>query len=197
MCGRYYVNEKTWKSVEEYFPQMQVLERPVGDMTPAMRAMALASGGNGGTEARGIVWGFPGREKGNLLINARAESVESRPTFSESFAARRCLLPSAGFYEWDRERNKVTFSLEGSDVLFLAGIWRKHDQAEQFVIITREANDSMTPYHDRMPLIISPEDAALWISDLPAAKELLMRPLPYLEAKRDMEQLSFDFGEGL
>ena len=140
-----------------------------------------------------LQWGFLGFEKGRLLINARAESVLTRPTFSESFRSRRCVIPAAGFYEWDSKKEKVIFTLPDKPVLYLAGIFRPYGPEKRFVILTREANASMLPVHDRMPLILTSEEAALWVKDVSEAESILTKVLPQLRAERPYEQLTFDW----
>ena len=103
---------------------------------------------------------------------------------------RRCVLPASGFYEWDRSKEKVTFTLTGEPVIYLAGIYRPYGPENRFVIITREANESMLPVHDRMPLMISPQYVRDWLHDTDRMRNILQEPLPQLLAKRDYEQLS-------
>ena len=188
----------------------------VGDYTPAMKALAL-TGGDAGSSAgyadsnpvrqgnrengasrtplavQVLQWGFPGFDKGKLLINARAESVMDRPTFRGSFEQGRCVLPAAGFYEWDKSKEKVTFTVPGKPILYLAGIWRPFGPEQRFVILTREANASMAPVHDRMPLILTREEVTPWVSERAEAERLLAKELPMLQAERPYEQLTFEW----
>ena len=180
-----------------------------GDYTPAMQALAVAGGpavagvpfAAGGPavadepslHAAFLRWGFPGFDKGKLLINARAESVKERPTFAESFALRRCVLPAAGFYEWDRKKEKVIFTAYWHKILYLAGIYRPYGDENRFVVLTREANASMEPVHDRMPLILSKEEVAPWVCDAAEADGIMTKELPQLQAVRPYEQMTFSW----
>ena len=201
MCGRYYVNKYTWGQVEEDFPDIagklqdselsRLMDRGTArDIMPAMPALSLAAGGGAAVTPAALTWGFPGFDGKKLIINARAEGIEGKPTFADSIRLRRCVLPAAGFYEWDRKKEKVTFTDPNAPVIYLAGSWRPYGAQNCFVIITRGANESMLPVHDRMPLMIAKEDVRDWLFDSGAAADLLARPLPQLEAKRDYEQLS-------
>ena len=116
-----------------------------------------------------------------------------RPTFADSFSSRRCVIPAAGFYEWDSKKEKVIFTLPDKPVLYLAGIFRPYGPEKRFVILTREANASMLPVHDRMPLILTSEEAALWVKDVSEAESILTKVLPQLRAERPYEQLTFDW----
>ena len=198
MCGRYFWDNDAEEAFEEDFPELAGMARlqekvlRTADYTPAMEVAAVV--GAAGTLAADILkWGFIGFDKGRLLINARAESVRTKQTFAESFAARRCVLPAAGFYEWDKKKEKVIFRSPDRPILYLAGIYRPYGDEKRFVILTREANASMLPVHDRMPLILTREEVEPWVCDAGRAASALMKELPLLKAERPNEQLTFDW----
>ena len=223
MCGRYFWTDEAEDAFEEDFPDLagEILGMRAGDYTPGMRALALIGGGAGaaggpagqskgdgqehptseggienpvaGLRTETLLWGFPGFDKGKLLINARAESVKDRPTFADSFAERRCVLPAAGFYEWDRKKEKVIFTVPESKILYLAGIYRPYGEENRFVILTREANASMAPVHDRMPLILSRGEVRPWARGVNEADDILAKKLPLLRAERPYEQMTFEW----
>ena len=93
MCGRFFIKENTWDDVNKQFPDIQVSENKAFDITPAMNAGAITEG----LKLQNLKWGFDGFD-GKLLINARAEGIESKQTFAESIQERRCVLPASGFY---------------------------------------------------------------------------------------------------
>ena len=221
MCGRYFWTDDAEDAFEEDFPELagEAYELRAGDYTPGMRAgdytpgmKALAVIGKGssvhvnsqaenedrkssdaelGTEL--LQWGFPGFDKGKLLSNARAESVKDRPTFADSYAERRCVLPAAGFYEWDKKKEKVIFTVPESKILYLAGIYRPYGEEKRFVVLTREANASMAPVHDRMPLILSRAEVWPWVNGGSEADDILAKVLPLLKAERPYEQMTFEW----
>ena len=195
MCGRYFWTDDAEDAFLEDFPDLAGAVRRLraGDYTPGMSAAAIAAGTGSGICAEQLLWGFPGFDKGKLLINARAESVKDRPTFADSFAERRCALPAAGFYEWDKKKEKVIFTLPDKPILYLAGVYRPYGAENRFVVLTREANASMEPVHDRMPLILSGEEVLPWVSDAAKASDILTKELPMLKAERPYEQISFEF----
>lgn len=191
MCGRYYIDDTMFREVESDFPELAVRGREAGDITPAGTAdVILAPDGRMRMDAD-MVWGFP--VKGSLLINARSETAFDRPSFRDSVRSRRCLIPAAGFYERDREKNLVSFTRDGRGVIYLAGCYNLFSEGVRFVILTTGANDSMMPVHDRMPLMIEPEDARVWLFDARRAAELMRRPMPAVTAHRKYEQQTFDF----
>ena len=85
------------------------------------------------------------------------------------------------------------FSLLKIRDLYLAGIYRPYGAENRFVVLTREANASMEPVHDRMPLILSGEEVLPWVSDAAKAGDILTKELPMLKAERPYEQISFEF----
>ena len=110
---------------------------------------------------------------GSRMINARVETVDSKPAFRRAFAKRRCLLPADGYYEWKDKKPFYIHRTDGGD-LALAGIyelWRDatvpedHEQAWLWTaaVITTQAADEVGEIHDRMPMIIVPELWADWL----------------------------------
>ena len=199
MCGRYFVTEQIWDDVQRDFPEVPAgfVRLPAGDIVPSMEAPALVAGGEAAgrlagssVSAAALLWGFPGFDGKRPVINARAETAADKPMFAESLRSRRCVLPAAGFYEWNKAKQKYTFTPEDASLIYLAGLWRPYGEERRFVILTREANESMQPVHDRMPLMIPWEAVRDWIADISAAKELLSAPLPQLSACTEYEQMS-------
>ena len=113
-------------------------------------------------------------------INARAESLTSKPFFRDSFRKRRCLIPANGFYEWQGRaghKQPYFFRVKGAELFAFAGLWDHWDNPEQSfdscAIITTGANKAMKPVHDRMPVIVDPEDYEAWLEEGP---EELLKP---------------------
>lgn len=126
-------------------------------------------------------WGLivAGAAGGAPLINARAESLASRPAFREAFARRRCLIPADGFYEWRRiGRAREPFHIRRADAapIAFAGLWALGSATEprgSCVIVTTDANDTVKKVHDRMPVILDPADYALWLDPAESRAERL------------------------
>jgi len=109
---------------------------------------------------------------GNRMINARAETVATRPAFRDSLKSRRCIIPASRFYEWQKtDSRKVPHSIQRSDgyPMNLAGIWASwHDretdeELRSCAIITTAANMMMRPLHDRMPVVLPDEMLGRWL----------------------------------
>ena len=192
MCGRYYVSDDTAREIEK---MVQDLDRRLavyrsGDVSPSSIATVLIKPGNM-LAAEDMKWGFPGYDGKNLLINARAESVLEKRTFQESVRQRRCVIPASGFYEWNKEKEKFTFRrADHAPLLFMAGCYNLYDGRNRFVILTTQANASMAPVHDRMPLILERNEMEQWLSDVGCVETLLKKEPPDLARSTEYEQMS-------
>lgn len=109
-------------------------------------------------------------------FNARAETLATSPMFRDAFRKRRCLVPVDGFYEWHRvgkERTPLAIHDPDGLPLALAGLWTGRQDPETgewrrtFTIITTRPNDFMAEIHDRMPVIVAPDQWAVWLDPEP------------------------------
>lgn len=137
MCGRYYLSA----GLAAYLNKLTALPIYSGDFIP-MKACLIYDG-----NYRLMTWGL---EKKSLIINARLETINEKSSFKNM---RRCLILASGFYE----KGLSFFTQE--EPLYLAGLC----DDKRFVIITTVANDSMSPYHHRMPLIIEENNRDNWL----------------------------------
>ncbi|MBW6516708.1 MAG: SOS response-associated peptidase [Candidatus Cloacimonetes bacterium] len=103
------------------------------------------------------------------VINAKSETITTKPMFKNSFKYRRCLIPANGFYEW-RKSDRQPFFIRVKDLplIFFAGIWNSpkvenHTMPNNFTIITANANEKLQPIHNRMPVIFRPEQIHAWL----------------------------------
>ena len=199
MCGRYYVDDDTAREIEKLVRQMDEKMRGTAaackveivakDIHPTETAPVLASFGFG-LECRWQRWGFPGFQKGKVIFNARSESAMEKPMFREAVLHRRVVIPATWFYEWDRNKQKHTFYRNGGTALLMAGCYKKYEDGDRFVILTTQANASMEPVHDRMPLILEREEAVDWLLEDGTAEEMLRKLSPLLERRAEYEQMS-------
>lgn len=189
MCGRYYVDDETAREIEKIVrnldKKMQI-ER-AGDIRPSEKALVLSQ------KEQHLIpeqmnWGFPGFQGKGLLINARAEGVLEKKTFRDSVLHRRCVIPAKGFYEWNQRKEKFSFE-RNEPVLFMAGCFNQFQNQNRFVILTTEANASMSMVHDRMPLILEPKEVEDWVLDDYAVEFLLHKTPVLLNRKSDYEQM--------
>jgi len=122
---------------------------------------------------------------GYKMINARAEKKKKKPAFRQAFRKRRCLVVTDGFYEWRLEgprKQPYYLTLPANQPFAFAGLWERWqspeggDPIESCTIIVCEANPSVRPIHDRMPVILEPDAFERWldaVAELAAIKDLL------------------------
>ncbi|PSP78031.1 DUF159 family protein [Halobacteriales archaeon QS_1_68_20] len=120
---------------------------------------------------------------GNRQINARAETVEEKPSFADAVEHRRCLVLADGFYEWQRRTGgKQPFRIEreDGDPFAMAGLYERHDDLTTVTVITTEPNEVVEPLHDRMAVVLAPGEERAWLdADDPAERaDLLSTPDP-------------------
>lgn len=119
-------------------------------------------------------------------FNARSETLSEKPSFRNAFRRRRCLIPSSGFYEFDRKsdlKRQYYITIEDQPLFTFAGLWdhwmdKGGNEIFSATIITCPANDAVGRIHKRMPVILAKEDRDFWLEDHPQA-ELESVLLPY------------------
>jgi len=127
---------------------------------------------------------------GNRMINARAETVATKPAFRRGFKRHRCVILADGFYEWQHsEKGKVPFYVSARDgsPFAMAGLWETWNggdgSLETCAIITTEANRLMEPLHPRMPVVLTAETVNEWIDFSHDTAEALLRLLKPCDEK--------------
>jgi putative SOS response-associated peptidase YedK len=193
MCGRFARKSDPRKLAKEF----RVAEAPEAEssynVAPTHNILAVRQNDDG-REMTFLKWGLvPSWAKdasiGAKLINARAETVEEKPSFRDAFRRRRCIVPADGFYEWKREGDRKQpffFRLKDERPFGFAGLWERWEGQDGQVInsctiMTTEANGVLRPVHDRMPVILHPEDYEMWLEAGERERRLLkelMRPYP-------------------
>jgi putative SOS response-associated peptidase YedK len=137
----------------------------------------------------GLIPSWAGADAGRTaLINARAETVADKPSFRDALRHRRCLIPTSGFYEWAKDggrRQPYLFRMKDGSPFALAGLWDVWDgpkgRVPSCAVITTAANGLVAPVHDRMPVILPPEDFGTWLDPAvtdPAELLPLLKPFP-------------------
>jgi putative SOS response-associated peptidase YedK len=192
LCCRYYFSDKAAYKVEGDLKLTKgALATRAGDITPGMATPGIIwnKGTNEDLALEDLFWGITSKDK-KLIINARAESVTKKSMFADSIRNRRCILPAAGFYEWDASKTKFRFKRADEKPIYLAGFYDLSDNKDSFVILTTAANASMKPVHDRMPVMIDTGNVRDYLKDPAAALEMLKEPMPELDRSSDYEQLS-------
>lgn len=137
-------------------------------------------------------WGFlphwyKAPNDGPLLINARAETIAEKPAFRAACRARRCLIPTAGFYEWnkDAEGNRLPWWITRRDgqPLVMAGVWQDWqgpdgDSLRCCAVVTTGASDDISAVHHRMPVILTEGQWGKWLGEEGHGAATLMQAAP-------------------
>jgi len=187
MCGRYTRFAATELIYRCFGIQKPQPEAPTADPPPSwnvapqtMQPVIRLNPETGQREMVLMRWGLvPFFAKSPIFnyatINARAETLLTKPAFREPFRRRRCLVPINSYFEWQmldpRKKTKQPWAigLKTEEPFALGGIWErwvspdKQTELESYSIITVEPNELLAPLHDRMPLMIAPRDYERWL----------------------------------
>ena len=192
MCGRFTLTTNLG-AIAKRFGVARFLEEvgPRYNIAPTQTVIVVsADGARHLTEMR---WGLiPSWAKdpaiGNRMINARAETVATKPAFRAALRKRRCLILADGFYEWQpvgRRKQPVYITLKTREPFSFAGLWESwtspdREEMKTCTIITTEANELLKPIHDRMPVILVKDAEAIWLDPTMQEPERLLSHLkPY------------------
>jgi putative SOS response-associated peptidase YedK len=192
MCGRYLIamedeiiemREILDEINERYKDTPEAATVKTGEVFPTETAAVLVRG-DGKPQAVQMRWGFPKWQGSGVIINARAETAQDKLMFRPSLESRRCVVPTTGFFEWRQEESKkkakYLFRLPETKMLYLAGLYSVFRDGprsfDAYVILTADANASMSPYHNRMPLVLLPDETHAWLTDTAFAYEHVQRP---------------------
>ncbi len=194
MCGRFTLHH-TLEEIEERFAAEAAGEAaPRYNIAPTQDILVVTQ--NGARHLEPYHWGLiPSWAKdpgiGNKMINARAETLAEKPSFRTALSRRRCLIPADGFYEWQaapeglKTKTPMHIRLQDGELFAFAGLWDEWHTPDgsplrSCTIITTSPNKVTAPVHDRMPVILRPEDEALWLdTTITQPTDLLPLLIPY------------------
>jgi putative SOS response-associated peptidase YedK len=186
MCGRF---ARTFPAAA--FAQLLGLDEapelpPRYNVAPTQPVAAARLGPQGGRELALLRWGLVpawSADPRKGFVNARAETAAAKPTFRAAFRRRRCLVPADAFFEWQAEggrKQPYLFRRRDGAPFAFAGLWERWqggggEALETCCILTTTANEVVAPVHDRMPVILLPEDFGPWLEGGSAS---LLSPYP-------------------
>jgi len=196
MCGRYTLSVPLSNLVDSFGVDPPDFDYPPRfNIAPAQDAPVMAQDGEGRRVGL-LKWGlvpFWAKDPsiGNKMINARSETVDSKPAFRNAFERRRCAVPADGFYEWKKgegkgKGTKVPHWIHRTDgaPFAMAGLWERWEPQGQdalftFTILTVDAVPSLKPIHHRMPAILLRPDLSVWLDPEASQEDLLplLRPV--------------------
>ena len=201
MCGRYVAARPAeeladWFEVDEVKPEAAELP-PSWNLAPTRDVLAVAESKSAGNRQLGSFrWGLvPSWAKdpteGSRRINARAETVDTAPTFRAAFRSKRCIVPADAFYEWEavegsKRKQPWLVRRVDSEPLAFAGLWEAWRDVEgrwlrTCAIITTDSSGDLSQIHHRCPVILGRQQWSLWLDrDMDDTGELksLLGPAP-------------------
>ena len=203
MCTRYFF-DNSMKELSEYCEAAKnspigkefsvKLSKPVieyGEVRPTDVVPVLAPNKAGEPTVFAMKWGFTMElpkvsvtgNKGSLIINARVETADTKPSFRDLWVQRRCIIPCSYYYEWKHYKNTSTGKTEtkekymiqptGADITYLAGLYRVENGYPVFVVLTTAPTPELSEIHDRMPVLLPKEYINEWIRPKTNPSEIL------------------------
>ncbi len=197
MCGRFALFVGPEDLAKHFGVTIEDMEiEPRYNISPTQDVPTIRNRSDDGREVARVHWGLipfwaKDAKIGNRMINARANTAPEKPAFRAALKSRRCLIPASGFYEWRATggTNKQPYYVHAKDgaPLAFAGLWERwrpnenEAPVESCAILTTDANATMAPIHDRMPVVLEPADYAMWLGEVQASADeprALLRPAP-------------------
>ena len=176
MCGRYSLHTPPEELLEHFGLTALPEWEPRYNIAPTQDVPIVRQDGDGRTLTL-VRWGLipfalDAPPAGAPLINARSETVDTKPSFRWAFRRRRCLVPADGFFEWKKDgraRHPYYVTLASGRPFAFAGVWDRwvpddRDPVESCTILTTEPNQVAKPLHDRMPVILPPSVYDRWLA---------------------------------
>lgn len=166
MCGRASLTTPDWETIRAILDAAPDAEeaaawQPRYNVAPTQPHPILRLVG-GERRLQRATWGLPPVEKAPV-INARIETIVGGATWREALAARRCVVPVDGFFEW-QENQPFWYHRADGGLLLLAGLWEPDRERARFVVVTTAPSSIVAPAHDRMPAILPPDGVAAWLA---------------------------------
>ena len=177
MCGRF-VRFSSWaelrKTMTLLSPSENAPELPASYNVAPTQKVLVAREHDGKCEGAVMRWGLIpswAKDKKMAQINARADTAADKPMFRSAFKKRRCLILADGYYEWKtngKQKQPYFYRLKADGPLLFAGLWETwrvegEEPLETCAILTTDANELAKEVHNRMPVILTGDDALAWI----------------------------------
>jgi len=178
MCGRFTSTASPEELMRKFGVTILQNLRPRWNVAPSQQALVITRNGLQ-NEAVMAQWGLPpASAKQSFLINARAETVQEKPTFRDAFHHRRCMVVASGWYEWSALKTPWHLQLCDGGVMAFAGLLYGQKDQQRFVIMTTNADAGLADIHHRAPLVLAPDGYDAWIGGNATTAASLLRPAP-------------------
>lgn len=187
MCGRFTLTHPNAALAALFAaqPANDLPETPRYNICPTQGIAVVTAEGH--RRLRPMRWGlvppwYKTPNGGPLIINARADTVATKPAFREAIRSRRCLIPASGFYEWNEGANgaRAPWYITRADggLMVFAGLWQPMAEGASAAMVTTDAGPDMGLVHHREPVLLEPADWPLWLGEAGHGAARLMQPQP-------------------
>lgn len=168
MCGRFKTNTfDQLTQIKEIFnlnninlskEEVSLLNK---EISPGMKAPIITND----FDIEMLSFGLLKWDNKGLIFNSRTETVSNSNFFKDDFNLNKCIIPASSYYEWQKQLNsKIKYEFTKEDkLLFLAGFYKKENNEKHFSILTKPATNDISFIHDRMPLLLTKEEANDWL----------------------------------
>jgi putative SOS response-associated peptidase YedK len=175
MCGRFTITHPNEALAHMFDAQVSndLPDVPNFNVCPT-NSVAVVTSDAGLRRLRPMRWGLippwaKAASDAPLMINARSDTIATKPAFREAVRQRRCLVPASGFYEWSAgpkgERLPWYFTRADGQPMALAGIWQRWQEVDTVAIVSTEAGPGMAGLHHREAVIVEAPDWPLWLGE--------------------------------
>ncbi|MDZ7761699.1 MAG: SOS response-associated peptidase [Desulfovermiculus sp.] len=180
MCGRFGLWANPKQVADHFQLQEQLPFTPRYNIAPSQEVLAVGQTEEGTRKAAWLRWGLvphwaKDEKMGYKMINARAETIFTKPAYKTPAKRHRCLIPASCFFEWqrsDKGSKKQPYCIRPKDegLFAFAGVWEHWQDKEagkkinSYTIVTTRANKAVAELHDRMPVVIWKENFDLWLN---------------------------------
>lgn len=175
MCGRFAQTTPSNQLVQLFKLIIGIDIQPRFNLAPTQPIVAVRTTEKG-RMAQQFRWGLvppwaDGLKVGSKMINARSETIFDKRSFAKPARHQRCVIPSSGFYEWQRTpegKRPTLFTPKTEPIFNFAGLWSAWADDDGTVhytatILTTQANETMAPFHQRMPVLLNTEGTQVWL----------------------------------
>ena len=189
LCGRF----NLFSNYEQLLERFEIADYPIEEdfyspnynIAPSQSIVSIINNGEHNRIGK-LKWGLipswaKDKKIGYKMINARSETVETKPSYRQAFLKRRCIIPMSSFYEWKTLKDSkvpMRIKLKTDEIFGVAGLWEtwkgpNSEPVHSCTILTTEANSLVDQIHDRMPVILTPEREKQWLNPTLQDKDIL------------------------
>jgi putative SOS response-associated peptidase YedK len=205
MCARYSLTATAEELIEWFKLRKRLNIVPRYNIAPTQPVLVIRQDPDSGERVDDLMhWGLiPSWAKdpaiGHKMINARSETAAEKPSFRTALKRRRCILPVSGYYEWkavEKRKQPYLIRVKDAPLMAIAGLWEvwnspEGDRVQSCTLLTKDASESTRHIHDRMPVILAPDQYDAWLD----AKQqdgaaVLKRIVPELDGELKAEPVS-------